>query len=106
MKTEYTDGSDNYDMSSRGEHSRIDLAVLFSIRELLADRGKSSCPQVFIDELFDGMDDHGISLVMTLLRKRYSGNSFFIVSHNPELKTYADNVISVEKKDGISMIVS
>lgn len=104
VKVEYSDGGDSYDMSSRGEQSRIDLVVLFSIRELLSKMGHVSCNQVFIDEVFDGLDEEGVESVMRLLRKRYPSTNFFVISHDPGMKAYADSVITVSKKEGYSTV--
>lgn len=94
---DYVNGADSYGLCSRGEHSRVDLVSLFAIRELLAKRKQVKCSQVFVDEVFDGLDASGIQSVMKLLRSKYSDVNFFIVSHDEEMKGYADHVISLTK---------
>lgn len=104
VEVEFNDGGDNYDMTSRGEHCRVDLTVLFALRELVASRRE--CRQVFIDEVFDGLDADGLEAVIRLLRSRYGDAQIFVISHDQEMKGFVDQVVSIEKDGHTSQIVA
>jgi exonuclease SbcC len=104
VSVDYVDGGDDYDTTSRGEHTRVDLAVLFAIRELLASRGRQQCTQLFIDEVFDGLDEAGAEAVILMLRTFHADKASFVITHDPAMKNLADSVITVDKSDGYSRL--
>lgn len=105
VDVEFAEGGGVYDMVSKGEHSRVDLAVLLAVSEILSTRSGEGCGQVWLDEVFDGLDEEGIESVARLLRTHFSDKTVFIISHDPLLKGCADHRIHVVKDDGESFIV-
>lgn len=103
---DYLDGASKYALTSKGEHNRVDLTVLFSIRDLLDSRSLHDTRQVFLDEVFDGLDEEGMAAVLRLLRLRYPHVQFYVITHSLYLKGLCDNVLQIEKKRGVSRVVA
>lgn len=88
---------------SEGEKKRIDLALLFTWRELAKRRNSVSSNLLIIDEVFDGsLDKDGIDGFKKILNSTHGDGSVFIISHNDKMKSLVDCVISVEKRFGFS----
>lgn len=98
VKVDYADGADDYDMSSNGEHTRVDLAVLFAVRDLVASRGVNQCTQLFLDEVMSGVDQAFADNFIGMLRTCYRDKDVFIISHDDAIKAQVDNVVTVVKK--------
>lgn len=98
------EGGEAYEDLSKGELTRVDLCVLFAIRALMADRASLRPEQVFIDELFDGMDEQGMEYAARLLRSKKLAKQIVFISHSPILHDAADAMIVVEKKNGVARI--
>lgn len=98
------EGGDSYDDLSKGELTRVDLCVLFAIRQLMMDRAAIKFDQVFIDELLDGLDETGMEYAARLLRSQRLAKQTVYISHADALKDAADGVITVVKKGGVSRI--
>jgi DNA repair exonuclease SbcCD ATPase subunit len=103
--TENVNGADDYDGSSGGEQGRIDLGINFSLSDLMAARAKKSFPQRFFDEPFEGVDEAGQEAVMELLSNMVQNcGTIFVVTHKPAMASLFDRVITVHKKNGVSVI--
>ncbi len=98
VNVDFADGGDDYDMSSNGEHTRVDLAVLFAIRDLVASRGTNQCTQLFLDEILNGTDQAFADNFMSMLRSHYREKDIFIISHDDVIKSQVDNTITVRKR--------
>lgn len=98
------DGGDSYDKSSKGERARIDLCVLLALRDLMESRLTGKFSQIFLDEVFDGLDHEGIESVTTTLRGVFKGKSVFLITHDPALKNAADHVLEFSKVGRVTKI--
>lgn len=92
------DGGNSYEKSSLGEKARIDLCVLLALRDLMESRLAGKFSQIFLDEVFDGLDEEGIECATATLRKVFRNKSVFLITHNPALKNAADTIVSVQKR--------
>lgn len=101
------DGNDArpYETFSGGEKTRIGLALRLALAGLLAHRRGAQSSVLCIDEL-DGLDSAGMdALVGVLNGLSETFERILIVSHQAQLATSFDQVIEVEKRDGLSRIV-
>lgn len=98
------EGGESYEDLSKGELTRVDLCVLFAIRALMADRAGLRPEQVFIDELFDGLDEQGMEYAARLLRSKRLAKQIVFISHHHVLQDAADATVMVEKKNGVAVI--
>jgi DNA repair exonuclease SbcCD ATPase subunit len=102
---DFTNGGDDFSVASRGEQTRVDVSVLFALRDLCARRKGIECGQLFLDEVIDGVDDSFIEAFMSMLRTRYKDRSVFVISHDPAMASLGDRVLKVRKKGAISVVV-
>lgn len=99
-------GASDYLGNSGGEKSKADFAINFAMSDLVSARSQKAFPQRFFDEPFDGLDDLGLEAAVELLTKMAEeAGSIFVITHNSELKSLFNNVITIRKKNGISRII-
>lgn len=100
-------GASSYEGSSGGEKARADLAINFTLSDLVASRSKKSYPQRWFDEPFESLDEAGIEAVMELLAKMVSTcGSIFVITHQGAMKALFTKVITVSKKNGATSLVA
>lgn len=84
---------------SKGQRKRIEIISSFALMNL----EENLISEVFLDELFDGVDKVGISKIANLLTKEaISGKKFIVFSHSDDVKNLFHNKGVVELKNGIS----
>lgn len=100
-------GGNLYKANSEGEKKRIDLAISFAIQDLVLSKSELRTNIALYDEVFEGLDEIGSENVIKLLRERQEKvESIFVITHNSHLKSMFENVITVEKKDGFTHLIS
>jgi DNA repair exonuclease SbcCD ATPase subunit len=94
---------------SGGERKRIDLASLFAFLDIRRMQGDVHFSTIFYDELLDSsLDDKGVELVLKVLREReekYKENCYIITHRGSTISDKADNIITLEKKNGFTYIL-
>jgi DNA repair exonuclease SbcCD ATPase subunit len=98
------EGGQTYKTQSKGEKARVDVCVLLAIRQLMAQRMAYTFDQLFIDEVFDGLDADGVERVAGLLRSEFPNMPIFVITHNDSLKGLMESTITVRKRNGVSTI--
>jgi len=94
---------------SGGEEQRINLAIAFSLFDLIKMNLGSDIDIIFLDEVLDkNLDDNGISALLKIiedLKERH--NAIYIISHKDNFKSYfARSMVVYKGKDGFSRILS
>jgi hypothetical protein len=87
--------AEDYYGGSKGQKRRMDLCVLLALRDLVASRNANGCNQLFVDEVFDGVDESGCDAVVDLLRDMVKTGPVILVTHKPGLRKAADAVVTV-----------
>jgi DNA repair exonuclease SbcCD ATPase subunit len=97
----------SYNSFSEGEKQRIDLALLFTWRQIAKLKQSADTNLLLLDEVFDSsLDDEGVDHVMALLKELKKDTNVFVISHKGEkLKDKFKHVIQFEKKNNFSVIV-
>jgi DNA repair exonuclease SbcCD ATPase subunit len=106
MKSRYRDNF-TYDSFSEGEKQRIDLALLFTFREVAKLKNSLTTNLLVLDEVFDSsLDVAGVEYVMQLLNE-FKNTNTFIISHNVNLISSScfDNTVQFEKRGDFSVKV-
>ena len=85
IKSRYRDAF-NYASFSEGEKQRIDLALLFTWRQIARMKNSASTNLLVLDETFDSSLDHdGVDNLMKILNTLDEGSNVFVISHKGDL---------------------
>ena len=84
---------------------RIDLALLFTWREVAKIKNSLNCNLIIFDETFDSsLDVFGIEEFMKIIRFVIKDANIFVISHKEGMRDKFNNVIKFEKVKGFSRI--
>jgi len=94
----------SYASFSEGEKMRIDLALLFTWREVAKLKNSVNTNILILDEIFDSsLDSSGTADFINILRTVTDGNNVFVISHKEDmLHDKFDNVIQFKKVKNFS----
>ena len=95
-----------YASFSEGEKQRIDLAILFTWRQIAKMKNSVNTNLLIFDEIMDSsLDVNGTESFMSLLDQFGEGTNIFVISHKGDLLfDKFHSVIRVEKKNDFSVI--
>jgi DNA repair exonuclease SbcCD ATPase subunit len=86
---------------------RIDLALLFTWREVARVKNSVNTNLLIMDEVFDSsLDGFGTDEFMKIIRYIIKGANIFIISHKTELSDKFESVIKFDKIKGFSRKIS
>jgi len=95
----------SYFSLSEGEKLRVDLAMMFSWRNLAAKRAKMKTNLLIMDEVMDGAADQFLQQELVHLLNDMKGTNFFVISHRTDgLQDKFDRNLHVSRNTGFSMI--
>ena len=95
----------SYSSFSEGEKMRIDLALLFTWREVARVRNSVNTNLLIMDEVFDSsLDGFGTEEFLKIIRYVVQDANVFIISHKQELHERFDSVLRFEKERGFSKL--
>ena len=93
----------SYSSFSEGEKMRIDLALLFTWREVARVKNSVNTNLLIMDEVFDSsLDGMGTDEFLKIIRYVIKDANVFVISHKPDLQEKFENVIRFEKIKGFS----
>jgi DNA repair exonuclease SbcCD ATPase subunit len=97
----------SYSSFSEGEKQRIDLALLFTWREVAKFKNSTSTNLLILDEVFDSsLDGYGTDEFLKIIRFVIKDANVFVISHKTELEDKFQSVIRFEKVKGFSRMMS
>ena len=97
----------SYSSFSEGEKMRIDLALLFTWREVARVKNSVNTNLLIMDEVFDSsLDGFGTDEFLKIIRYVIKGANVFVISHKTELNDKFENVLTFDKVKGFSTMVS
>ena len=97
----------SYSSFSEGEKMRIDLALLFTWREVARVKNSVNTNLLVMDEVFDSsLDGFGTYEFLKIIRYVVKDANIFVISHKSELHDKFDSVIRFEKVKGFSRMMS
>ena len=97
----------SYSSFSEGEKMRIDLALLFTWREVARVKNSVNTNLLIMDEVFDSsLDGFGTDEFLKIIRYVIKDANIFVISHKSELHDKFDSVLRFEKVKGFSRMVS
>ena len=93
----------SYASFSEGEKQRIDLALLFTWREVAKFKNSVSTNLMILDEVFDSsLDGQGTEEFLKIIRYVIKDANIFVISHKTGMEDKFENVIRFEKLKGFS----
>ena len=97
----------SYASFSEGEKMRIDLALLFTWREVARVKNSVNTNLLIMDEVFDSsLDGFGTDEFLKIIRFVIKDANIFVISHKAELQDKFEYVMKFDKIKGFSRIVS
>jgi exonuclease SbcC len=95
-------GEVNLDMVSGGEKIAIALSLRLGITQVMSE---GSIETILLDEPTIHLDSYRRQELINVLRSMSLIPQMIIVTHDEELETAANNIIKIEKEDGISKVI-
>ena len=96
----------SYSSFSEGEKMRIDLALLFTWREVARVKNSINTNLLIMDEVFDSsLDGFGTDEFLKIIRFIIKDANIFVISHKGGLDDRFNNVMKFEKVKGFSRVV-
>ena len=96
----------SYASFSEGEKMRIDLALLFTWREVARVKNSVNTNLLIMDEIFDSsLDGFGTDEFLKIIRFVIKDANVFVISHKADLHDKFNSVIRFEKVKGFSRMV-
>ena len=93
----------SYSSFSEGEKMRIDLALLFTWREVARLKNSVNTNLLIMDEVFDSsLDGFGTEEFLKIIRYVVKDANIFVISHKTGLEDRFESVIRFDKKAGFS----
>jgi DNA repair exonuclease SbcCD ATPase subunit len=93
----------SYASFSEGEKMRIDLALLFTWREVARMKNSVNTNLLIMDEVFDSsLDGFGTDEFLKIIRYVIKDANIFVISHKTGLEDKFENVIKFSKVKGFS----
>ena len=93
----------SYSSFSEGEKMRIDLALLFTWREVARVKNSVNTNLLIMDEVFDSsLDGFGTDEFLKIIRYVIKDANIFVISHKSDLHDKFDNMIKFDKIKGFS----
>ena len=97
----------SYSSFSEGEKQRIDLALLFTWREVAKIKNSTNTNLLILDEIFDSsLDGYGTDEFLKIIRFVIKDANVFVISHKSDLHDKFESVIKFEKVKGFSRMMS
>ncbi len=97
----------SYSSFSEGEKMRIDLALLFTWREVARVKNSVNTNLLIMDEVFDSsLDGFGTDEFLKIIRYVIKDANIFVISHKQDMRDKFESVIMFDKVKGFSRRVS
>lgn len=95
-----------YDSFSEGEKRRLDLAILFTWRQIAKMKNSVNTNLMILDEILDGaLDGAGIDYFLSIMNQFGKNTNVFVISHKvDQMIDRFDHVIRFEKRNDFSVI--
>ena len=95
----------SYSSFSEGEKMRIDLALLFTWREVAKVKNSTNTNLLIMDEVFDSsLDGFGTDEFLKIIKYVIKDANIFIISHKSGMEDKFEDVIQFKKVKGFSQI--
>lgn len=105
VKSRYRD-TFTYDSFSEGEKQRIDLAMLFTFREIARMKNAINVNILICDEILDqSLDSVGVDNFFNIIGS-LSNTNLFVISHRENMRDKFDGHLHLEKKNNFTVMAT
>lgn len=106
IKSRYRDVF-TYNSFSEGEKARIDLALMFTWRQVAKMRSTNATNLLILDEVFDGsLDGEGTDALTDILNIAGTESNIIVISHKGDkIQDKFERVLRVEKRKNYSVLI-
>jgi DNA repair exonuclease SbcCD ATPase subunit len=106
IKSRYRDDF-TYASFSEGEKRKIDVAILFTWRQIARMKNSVNTNLLILDEIFDGsLDSSATDMLLQLLNEVSRDSNIFVISHKGDiLNDKFHSILKIEKRNEFSVIV-
>lgn len=96
----------SYESFSEGEKMRMNLAILFTWRDIAKLRNSSACNLLILDEIMDSsLDSNGTDEFLKIIQQLTQGNNVIIISHKTDqIQDKFDRIVEFEKTKNFSTV--
>jgi DNA repair exonuclease SbcCD ATPase subunit len=91
---------------SGGERRALSISIDLAVIDMLSKQFGIYMNPIVLDEPFDGLDNQGREVVVDLLARLATSHQVFVIDHVSESNASFTKTLRIEKKNGISSIVS
>lgn len=98
--------TNTYAGASKGQKHRLDLCLVLAFRDIVSSRSVKAFKQMFLDELFDGLDKSGCETVVELLKELSHDCPVIMVTHDQRIKPAGNRFIMVHHEKGKAKILA
>ena len=96
----------SYSSFSEGEKMRIDLALLFTWREVARVKNSVNTNLLIMDEVFDSsLDGFGTDEFLKIIRYVIKDANIFVISHKTDMQDKFESILKFDKVKGFSRMV-
>ncbi len=93
----------SYSSFSEGQRQRINLALLFTWRDVAKIKNSTNVNILILDEVFDSsLDSSGTNDFLRIIKSVIKNSNIFVISHKDGIQEKFDNVLEFEKKGNFS----
>ncbi|PJH64449.1 hypothetical protein CVR98_24595, partial [Salmonella enterica subsp. enterica serovar Enteritidis] len=100
------DTETTYQTLTQGERTRVDVAISLALQDLVYSKSLLRSNIALYDEVFDGLDEKGVSSVIDILKEKAKEvGTIFVITHSDTFKPLFENVLTVRKENGESKLM-
>jgi DNA repair exonuclease SbcCD ATPase subunit len=93
--------SKTYSSLSGGEQKRVDIILSFALHDTL----NKNMSIIVIDELFEGLDEVGLDIAMSLIRDKANKQAVYLITHNINIDLTEATIIEVIKEKNLTKLL-
>jgi DNA repair exonuclease SbcCD ATPase subunit len=90
----------NYSNLSGGEQKRVDVIVSFALHDIVPTKMSI----MVLDEIFEGLDEQGLDIAMSLIRDKSKHQGVYLITHSINVDITNANVIELKKQNNFTSI--
>jgi DNA repair exonuclease SbcCD ATPase subunit len=95
-----------YRAASGGERRRVDVALLLALSEVGQAAQGQSGSTLFLDEVFDALDEGGVAALTDALADLAQDRCVFIISHNMDIIAGVRAAMRIHVEGGAAKVLS